>query len=92
MIINGKEVSVLELVNKIDFGSYKLRDNGKGILLNDYQIEVLKRNGFDYFKYGSLSELIFDIDNYLNDGNYDEELESVIENLAEIHYYKETNK
>jgi hypothetical protein len=92
MIIKGHNVSVEELVNKIDFASYKLKDNGKGILLNDYQIDVLKRNGFNYEEYSSLSELIFDLDNYLTEGTYDEELELIVDNLSEVHYYNETNK
>ena len=92
MIIKGNNIEVDELVNKIDINSYLSKDNGKGILLNDYQIEVLRRNGFNYEEYSNLSELIFDLDNYLNSGNDDEELEYVVDTLSELHYYTETNK
>lgn len=92
MIINGQDLTIDELVTKINYDDFKLKDNGKGILLNNYQIEVLQRNGFDYTKYNNLSELIFDIDNYLNDGYYSEELELVINEISEFHYYNETNK
>lgn len=92
MIIKGHNVSVDELVNKIDFSSYLSKDNNKGILLNNYQIEVLRRNGFNYEEYTNLSELIFDLDNYLNNGNDDEELEYITDTLAELHYYNETHK
>ena len=48
MIVKNNNISVDELVNKIDFESFLSKDNGRGILLNDYQIEVLRRNGFNY--------------------------------------------
>ena len=87
-----KDINIDELINKIDFSSYLSKDNNKGILLNNYQIEVLKRNGFNYEEYSSLSQLIFDLDNYLNSGNDDEELDYIADTLAEIHYYNEINK
>lgn len=92
MLIKGNNINIDELVNKIDFDSYLSKDNNKGILLNDYEIEVLRRNGFNYEDYSSLSELIFDLDNYLNNGNDDEELEYITDRLSELHYYNETNK
>ena len=92
MLIKGHNVNVNELVNKIDFNSYLSKDNKKGILLNDYEIEVLRRNGFNYEEYSNRSELIFDLDNYLNSGNDDEELEYITDRLSELHYYTETNK
>lgn len=92
MIVKENNINIDELVNKIDFNSFLSKDNGKGILLNDYQIEVLRRNGFNYEQYSNLSELIFDLDNYLNSGNDDEELEYITDFLSELHYYNETNK
>lgn len=71
------------------------KDNGKGLLLNDHEIEVLNRYGFDYKKYSSLNELIFDIDNYINEEgcfNDIDELEEVLNTISEYHYYNETNK
>ena len=38
-----------------------------------------------------MSSLIFEIEEYLNQ-NDDEELEEVSRQIAEIHYYSETNK
>jgi len=82
-----------ELLKNIKFDFKK--DNGKGILLNSYEIEVLTRYGFDYKKYSSLNELIFDIDNYINEegGFVDvDELEEVLDKISEYHYYNEVNK
>lgn len=79
--------------NKIDYREYLSIDNGKGLLLNKQDIEILNRYNFNYKEYSNLSNLIFDIDNYLND-TYDEteDLEEVLIRLSEIHYYNETKK
>lgn len=92
MKINNQDLTVDELIKHINYDDFKLKDNGRGILLNNHQIEVLKVNGFDYTNYSNLSELIFDVDNYLNSGYDSEELEQVIEDIAEFHYYNETKK
>ena len=44
--------------------------------------------------YSSLSELIFDIDNYINESSLGDidDLEEVLEKLYERHYYNEVNK
>ena len=91
MLINGVEVSVkdaLEMSN-VEQDFLKRRDNG--ILLSDYQISVLDRNNINYKNYSNLSSLLFEIEEYLNEES-DDELEEVSRQLAEIHYYNETNK
>ena len=87
------EYDIDKLLKDIKFDFKK--DNGKGLLLNSHEIEVLNRYGFDYTKYGSLNELIFDIDKYINEEGYlDEvtELEEVLDSICEYHYYNEVNK
>jgi len=84
---------VEDLLKNIKFDFKK--DNGKGILLNNYEIEVLQRYGFDYKKYSSLNELIFEMDNYINEEgcfNDVDELEEVLDKISEYHYYNEVNK
>lgn len=44
-----------------------------------------------YEKYGSIHELLFDIEEILND-EYDDELDSISKQLAEMAYYRETKK
>lgn len=79
-------------INKV-LGDF-LIDNKKGLLLNKYEIEVLNRYNFDYRMYSSLSELIFDIDNYINESSLGDidDLEEILEKLYERHYYNEVNK
>ena len=52
---------------EIDYSKYLSLDNGKGILLNRDDVDILSKYGFEYEKYSNLRELIFDVDNYLND-------------------------
>ena len=78
-----------------DYSKYLSYDNKKGILLNNHEIEVLQRYGFDYKKYSSLNELIFEVDNYINEEgcfNDVDELEEVLDKISEYHYYNEVNK
>lgn len=87
------EYNIDELLKDIKYDFKK--DNGKGILLNEHEIDVLQRYGFDYKKYSSLNELIFEVDNYINEEgcfNDVDELEEVLERISEYHYYNETNK
>ena len=91
MRINGVEVSVNDAINlsKVESDFLKRRDNG--ILLSDYQISVLDRNNINYKNHNNLSSLLFEIEEFLNEEENDE-LEEVSRQLAEIHYYSETNK
>ena len=91
MIINGVNVSVDEAINlsNVENDFFKRRDNG--ILLSDYQISVLDKNNINYKNYNNLSSLLFDIEESLNEEE-NEELEEISRQLAEIHYYSETNK
>ena len=65
------------------------RENG--LLLSDYQVSVLNRNGIDYKKYNNVRELLFEIENYLDD-DFDEELDLVSSQLSEFIYYTDTKK
>lgn len=81
------------MLNRIDYSKYLSIDNGKGLLLNKEDIAILYKYGFDYKTYTNLSNLIFDIDNYIN-SNYlvDDDLEKVLIDLSEINYYINVKK
>ena len=76
----------------IDYTKYLSIDNGRGILLSSDDIEILIKYGFDYNKYSNLCDLLFDIDNYINDGYGDEDLEYVLQKISEMYYYNSVNK
>lgn len=91
MKINGEEVSIEKLSDIVDIDNVILKHRNNGILLSDYQINVLKRCGIDYEKFNSVRELMYDIEDLLND-EYDEELDTISSQLAEYIYYNETKK
>lgn len=90
MVINGQEVDVDTLVNNLDLDSQFLKKRENGMYLNDYQVSVLERNQISYLEYPNLSSLIFAIQE--QEDIEDPELEQVLEELQELHYYKETHK
>lgn len=65
----------------------KLRKNG--LMLSDKDVEILDKHGINYLDFKSLSELIFAIENILDD---DYELEELNIRLGEYNYYHYTNK
>ena len=91
MLVNGKEISVKEAVELSGVESTFMHRRSNGMLLSDYQIDVLERNNINYKKYNNMSSLLFEIEEYLNEEENDE-LEEVSRQIAEIHYYSETNK
>ncbi len=91
MIVNGKDISVTDAIEYTKVESDFLKRRKNNLLLSDRQVEILTRNGIDYKKYSDLSSLLFDIEECLNNEE-DYELEEVSKQLAEIHYYSETNK
>lgn len=80
------------IVSSIDIENTKLNKIKNNIYLSNEQIGILDRNGIDYKKYNSMSELIFDIEDLLNSGYDSEELEDLSVKLQEINYYNNTNK
>ena len=61
------------------------------MLLSDFQISVLGRNGLDYRKYSNIHDLLFDIEECLYE-EYDNELDLVGSQIQEFIYYNETRK
>ena len=69
-------------------GIKRIKNN---IYLSNEQIDILKRYDIDCYKYNDISQLIFDIEEILNEEVY-EDLESVSIALQELNYYNNTNK
>lgn len=63
------------------------------IYISDEQFNILKKYNIDVDNYENISNLIYDIETYLNE-NYQEleDLEWVSETLSEYNYYNNTNK
>ena len=91
MIINKTEISLDEAIEYSDYENLLLKRRNNNMLLSDYQISVLNRNGIDYNKYSSVKDLLFEIENCLDDF-FDDELDIVGSQISEYIYYNETKK
>ena len=90
MIINGKDVSVEELLKDKDLHSNLVEVRDNNMILSDYQIKVLERNDIHYQNYQTMSELSFEIEEVLNNTcDNDPELEEVSRQIDEYRYYNE---
>lgn len=92
MKFNDKKLDINDLTKDVYNDKTMIKMRGNGIYLSDNQIEVLKRYGIDYSKYSSLSSLIFEIEEILNNETDIEDLEEVSQRLSELNYYNNTNK
>ena len=91
MKIKNTDVSIEEAINFSKQNELLLKHRKNGILLSDYQVNVLKNNGFNYDKYTNIKELLFDIEEFLNT-QYVFELDLLSEQIAELIYYRDTKK
>ena len=63
------------------------------IYISEDQINILKKYNIDINNYKNISELLYDIEEYLNNSYSDlDDLEWVSETLSEYNYYNNTNK
>lgn len=85
-----KDYNIDELVNEIDFEK-NMHKKINNMLLTEHQIDVLKRYDIDYNKCSNMSELLYYIDECLDEMD-NEELELVANEISEINYYMNTNK
>ncbi|MFR5757014.1 MAG: hypothetical protein ACLUD7_06225 [Lachnospiraceae bacterium] len=92
MEVNGKKLDIDSLTKDVYNDKSMIKMRGNGIYLSDNQIEVLKRYDIDYKKYISLNNLIFEIEEILNEEVDASDLEEVSSRLSELNYYNNTNK
>ena len=75
-------------MTKNNFVEKKLGD----IYLSESDIEILERYEIDYKKYTSMKELLFSIQDILNNHYVEADLEELLIKLTEYNYYFKTNK
>ncbi len=92
MNFKDKKLDINDLTKDVYNDKTMIKMRGNGIYLSDNQIEVLKRYDIDYSKYSSLSSLIFEIEEILNNETDIEDLEEISQRLSELNYYNNTNK
>lgn len=92
MKIKNKNYDINELVETIDIDKNVPQKRKNGLVLRETHIEILKKYNIDYEKYASLSSLIFEIEEILNNESDCEDLEWLSYELSEMNYYNYTNK
>lgn len=91
MKINNVDIDISEAIKLADVDKIVLKRIKNNILLSDYQMMILKERNFNLDKITNINELLFEIEEYLNN-NYDNELDLIGSQLAEFIYYQQTNK
>ncbi len=78
---------------ELEFNKRSIKQRKNGIYLSDEQIDVLNKYNINYLDYKNINELIFKIEDYLNDSYIElDDLEWVSEQLSTFNYYHNTNK
>lgn len=84
-----------DIINSLDFELDELKQVKKNIYLNNREMQILKMYDIDFQNCVDMNDLLFKIDNVLND-LYDnsnmEDLEWVSSSISERNYYMNTNK
>ncbi len=92
IVASKEEYNIEELVGNLDFQSGQFQDIGNGIFLTNREIEILKRYKIPYTQCKSLKEIIFEVEEVLQDMDIvDEELDWVSSSISERDYYQNTN-
>lgn len=87
MLINNQNVNIDDLFSN----KYMHKEIKKGIFLSDYQIDVLNRYDIDPYTCSSINEILFLIDEILDEVDEDD-LYIVYNELNEFNYYSNINK
>ena len=88
----NKEFDIDRLVGEIDFEANKF-NNINGLMLTNREVEVLDRYNINYKNCTTLKEIIFQIEDLIQDMDIvEEDLEYISGTISERDYYQNTNK
>lgn len=88
----NKDYNIDEIVSGIDFLANQFHEIN-GLMLTNREIEILDRYKINYKKCSSLKEILFELEEILNDIDVvDEELDYISATISERDYYQNTNK
>lgn len=87
-----KEIDIEKIVGDLDFVGNQFQCIGNGLFLTNHEIEVLDSYQIDYKNCKSLKEILYYVEELLQDMDIvDEELDAVSGSIAERDYYQNTN-
>lgn len=85
---------IKEIGNNLNFEKNSFNDFGNGLLLTNYEIDILDKYGINYKDCINLKSLIIKIEAVLEENDYEniEDLDYISTMIAERDYYQNTNK
>lgn len=86
-----KNYNINELLENINFNDYSFNDYGNGVLLTNYETQVLDKYKINYKNCQSLKELLYEIEDNLKD-YIEDDLEQIAISISDRDYYQNTNK
>ncbi len=87
-----RDFDIDKLVGEIDFEANKF-NNINGLMLTNREVEVLDRYNINYKNCFSLKEIIFQIEDLIQDMDIvEEDLDYISVTISERDYYQNTNK
>ena len=87
-----REFDIDRLVGEMDFESNKF-NNINGLMLTNREVEVLDRYNINYKNCTNLKEIIFQIEDLIQDMDIvEEDLDYISGTISERDYYQNTNK
>lgn len=83
-----------ELVSNMNFSSHRFVCSARGLMLTNYEIDVLKKYHIEYEKCSSLKDLLYQIEAFFSDsdGLDLEDLDMVSSSIAERDYYQNVHQ
>lgn len=89
MIIDGKYMNEDELISN----EKKFLRKYNNIYISEEQKDILEKYSINVESYNSVEQLIYDIEEYLNNCGFSlDDLEWVSQTISEYNYYNNTNK
>ena len=87
-----EEYDLNNVIGDLDFEKNSLNTCKNGLMLTNYEMEVLNKYKIDFNKTGSLKEILFLIDEVLDEDNSLTDLENISLSISERDYYMNTKK
>jgi len=89
---NITDEDILEFSNSLDLESNLLKTYKSGVMLTNYETQVLDKYNIDYRNVSSLKEIIYLVEEVLNEDSSLDDLENISLSISERDYYMNTNK
>lgn len=89
---NITDEEILEFSNSLDLESNLLKTYKSGVMLTNYETQVLDKYNIDYRSVSSLKEIIYLVEEVLNEDSSLDDLENISLSISERDYYMNTNK